>query len=243
MKPWLIASLLLSTLNSFAQESVTGLRNEFSQISKYTYGRQSGFEGLQSFSSKEVKGSQFYFPDWSEGALITDANETAAANYLFLYDKVRQFLFLKPKDSTIVLQADKDKIHGFYLEHDGKHQFEIASRYDPANKTDFYEVLAKKDSGYTLLKLVKTRFIKFDPNNSANITSVREGNMSDEFEDDVSYFISYRHGLPQAIKPKDNSIKKVLKNEKGKVNNYLSNHSDAERNEDFLIGLIATLNE
>lgn len=243
MKLLILAGTFLLFLNSYAQESTTGLRDEFSQISKYTYGRQSGFEGLQSFSSKQVKGSQFYFPEWTAGALITGTNEPAGKNYLFLYDKVRQLLFLKPKDSAAVMQADKSKILGFSLEHDGTHWFVVASDYNPSDKTNFYEVLVKDDSSYTLLKQVKTNFIKFDPSNSVNMERVRQGDVSDEFQDDITYFVSYKHGLPQAIKPKDNSIKKVLSNEKGKVDNYLNNNTDAERNERFLIGLIDALNQ
>src|SRR4051794_21564989 len=98
---FIIAPISLST---FAQETTVGLRNEFSQISKYTYGKQSGFEGLQSFSSKQVKGSQFYFPSWSGGSLIVDSNEVTASDFLFLYDKVRQELFMKLKDSSVVMQ-------------------------------------------------------------------------------------------------------------------------------------------
>ena len=124
----------------------------------------------------------------------------------------------------------------------GTHHFEVASEYNPNDKTNFFEVLAKKDSGYTLLKLVKTRFIKFDPSSSSNITKVREGNMYDEYQDEVSYFISYKHGAPQAIKPKDNNMKKVLATEKSKVDAYISANMDAERNESFLAGLISSLN-
>src|SRR3954452_3626550 len=100
MKYILLFIITPISLSTIAQESSVGLRNEFSQISKYTYGRQSGFEGLQSFSSKQVRGSQFYFPSWSGGSLTVDSNEVTASNYLFLYDKVRQELFMQPKDSA-----------------------------------------------------------------------------------------------------------------------------------------------
>jgi len=243
MKIIMLSCLILLALNSFSQESTAGLRSEFSQISKYTYGRQSGFEALQSFSSKDVKGSQFYFPAWSAGALITAANETMAGDYLFLFDKVRQVLFMKPKDSAVVLEADKDKIKGFRLNQNGTHMFEKASDYTPDDHTDFYEVLVKNDSGYTLLKQVKTKFVKFDAGNMANMAKIRDGETADEFQDEVSYYVSYKHGVPQAIKPKDNSIKKVLANEKGKVTTYLDSNADAERNESFLNGLIDSLNQ
>src|SRR4051812_42059425 len=107
MKLFLVSGFILLSISIYAQESTVGLRSEFSQISKYTYGRQSGFEGLQSFSSKQVRGSQFYFPAWSDGSLIVDSNQVTASNFQFLYDKVRQELFMKLRDSAVVLQADK----------------------------------------------------------------------------------------------------------------------------------------
>jgi len=241
MKLQLLLFLSLLSLSPFAQETTAGLRSEFAQISKYTYGRQSGFEGLQSFSSREVKGSQFYFPAWTDGSLITASGEIMANNFLFLYDKVRQVLFMKPKDSTIVLRADKDKISGFNLVQNGMHHFEVASGYNPGDKTNFYEVLVKNDSGYTLLKLVKTKFIKFDPSSSSNITKVREGEMYDEFQDDVTYYVSYKHSSPTPIKPTINSIKKVLATEKSKVADFINANSNTEKNEDFLMRLIAFL--
>ena len=243
MKYTLLFSITLTSLSAFAQESTVGLRNEFSQISKYTYGKQSGFEGLQSFSTKEVKGSQFYFPSWTAGSLITASNEVMANEYLFLYDKVRQVLFMRPKDSAAVLQADKDKIRGFNLLQNGIHNFEVASNYDPNNKTDFYEVLTKNDSAYTLLKLVKTKSVKFDPSNSANMTKVRDGEMYDEFQDDVTYFVSYKHGLPKNIKLNENSWRKVLATDKRRVEDFINANNDSEKNEDLLVRLITSLNQ
>jgi hypothetical protein len=240
MKSILLFNLSLISFSTFAQETTVGLRNEFSQISKYTSGRQSGFEGLQSFSSRQVKGSQFYFPSWSGGSLLVDSNEVTASNFLFLYDKVRQELFMKPKDSTVVMQADKSRILGFSLVSNGTHNFELASNYNPSNKADFYEVLVKSDHGYTLLKLIKTKFVKFDP---TDMVRVKSGDTYDEYQDDISYFISYKHGLPQPVKLKDNSIKKVLAADKSKVDNYLNENSNAERNEDYLTQLITSLNQ
>ena len=240
MKYILLFIITPITLSTLAQESTVGLRNEFSQISKYTYGRQSGFEGLQSFSSKQIRGSQFYFPSWSNGSLLVDSNEVTASDFQFLYDKVRQELFMKQKDSTVVLLADKGRIRGFSLVNNGSHNFEVASNYNPADKTNFYEVLVKSDNGYTLLKLVKTKFVKFDP---TDMMKVKAGDTYDEFQDDISYFISYKLKSPQLIKLNDNSIKKVLATEKGKVNSFITDYYNAERNEDFLIRLITSLNQ
>jgi hypothetical protein len=240
MKSILIFSISLIPLHILAQESSVGLRNEFSQISKYTYGRQSGFEGLQSFSSKQVRGSQFYFPSWSGGSLTVDSNEVTASNYLFLYDKVRQELFMQPKDSAVVLQADKGRIRGFSLVSNGTHNFEVASNYNPDDKTDFFEVLIKNDNSYTLLKLVKTKFVKFDP---TDMMRVKSGDTYDEFQDDISYFVSYKHELPKPVKLNDNSMKKALAADKSKVDSYINENYNSERNESFLVGLVNSLDK
>ncbi len=227
---------------SFAQVSTEGLRDEFSQVSKYGTGNKtsSGYEGLHSFSNANTKGSQFYFPGWLPGSLISPTGETTATDYLYLYDKVRQTLFIKPKASDAVLEVSKDKIGGFTVtNNDSTHHFVHASLYNPENKTDFYEVVLKDDAGYTLLKSVKTKYVKFDP---SDMVKVRNGDMADEFDDDVTYYVSYKDGAPQAIKLKDNSIKKALAQDKNKVNNYLSDNFSAERNESFLVGLIRSLN-
>ncbi len=234
--------LLISTplcAISFAQVTSEGLRDEFSQVSKYTSGNL-GNEGLHNFSNASTKGSQFYFSNWLPGSLITPTNETTATDYLFLYDKVRQILFIKPKSSEAVLEVSKDKIGGFTLiNNDSTHHFVPASKYNPDNKTDIYEVVVKDDAGYTLLKSVKTKYVKFDP---SDMVKVRNGDMSDEFDDEVTYYVSYKDGAPQAIKLKDNSIKKTLTQDKNKVNNYISDNFSAERNEGFLAGLIRSLN-
>ena len=163
-----------------------------------------------------------------------------AADYLFLYDKVRQILFIKPKTSETVLQVSNDKIGGFNLiNNDSTHHFVPASKYNANNQTDFYEVVVKDDAGYTLLKSVKTKYVKFDP---SDMVKVKNGDMSDEFDDEVTYYVSYKNGALQVLKLKDNSIKKTLTQDKGKVNDYIDNNFSTERNEGFLVGLVRSLN-
>lgn len=224
---------------SFAQVTTEGLRDEFSQVSKYTSSNMAN-EGFHNFSNANTKGSQFYFSNWLPGSLITPAGGTTATDYLFLYDKVRQTLFIKSKSSENVLEVSNDKIGGFNLiNNDSVHRFVPAAQYNPSNNTDFYEEMVKNSTGYSLLKSVKTKYIKFDP---SDMVKVRNGDMGDEFDDEVTYYVSYKNGAPQVIKLKDNSIKKVLAQDKDKVNNYINDNYSAERNESFLVGLMRSLN-
>src|SRR5581483_3033389 len=166
------------SLNGFSQASTIGMGREFSQLSGLGT-RQTGFEGIQTYSSHNAKGSQFFNDGWSMGSVTTANKETINSGYLFIYDKVRQELFLKPKDSDIVVLADKNQIYGFSIFTDKMHNFRQASLYDPNEKGNFLEVLTESEK-YTLLKLTKTTFEKANTN---DMEKVRSGNLDDEFVD------------------------------------------------------------
>src|ERR1035437_9174826 len=75
----------LSVIFTKAQESPVGMKDEFNTVSKYTSRSQTGFEGLQGYSSGQAIGSQFFWPNWSKGQVVTINNDTIKNNYLFLY--------------------------------------------------------------------------------------------------------------------------------------------------------------
>jgi hypothetical protein len=224
-----------------AQDTGTlGMQSEFNHVSKFA-SKQTGFEGVQTYSSKEVKGSQFFYPTWCKGSVTTNQKTNINNSmYVYLFDKVRQELFIKLKDSALVLQGDKSQIYSFTLTTDKNHLFETMSHFDPSQKNGFFEVLVKSDSGYTLLKQVKTTFLKADP---TNMERMKEGENYDEFKDQVKYYISYKDGLPQSINLNEKSIRKAFPSSKtATIQDYFNQHNDDSINEQFVVMLVESLN-
>lgn len=232
-----------------AQITSPGMRAEFKQITSYGR-RQSGFEGIQTYNSGNVKGSQFFYNDWTHGSVTTTNNEVISNNYLFLFDKVRQELFVYPTDTEQAsvsskdkkpentLVADKSQITSFTIITDHPHVFEQASIYDPAQKGNFFEVLAK-GSNYILLKSTKTTFEKHNMN---DMEKVKQGEFNDEFLDHITYYIDHNHKLVK-VTLNENNLRKALKEEKLTVDNFFNLHQNDELNEDLLINLINNLND
>jgi hypothetical protein len=221
-----------------AQIVADDMADEFKTISKYG-SRQSGFEGFQTYHSGHVEGNQFFNPNWSPGTVTTISNEQFGKNYLFLYDKVRQELFLKWKDSSIVLLADKNMITAFTLNTDRTHSFVTAGAYDPANKGNFFEVLVKSDKGYSLFKLTKTKFVKAD---ERDIEKQKLGDIYDSFVDEITYYL-VKDSVVKTVALRKNSVLKALSPPfKDKVSSFFSQHPENSVDELLLIGAIEFLN-
>ncbi len=229
----LFTGLLLISLATFSQVESAQIGAEFKEVAKST-----GLNGIQSYSSGEVKGSQFFYPSWAHGTVTTIHNEVIGKDYSFLYDKVRQQLFIKWKDSSAILLAEKDQTKGFTLNTDKVHSFMSASVYDPSDKVNFFEVLAGNNQGYSLLKLTKAKFVKAD---QTDIIKMKDGDNYDEFIDEITYYISNKSGIPQPITFKAKSIEKAFPALKQKVEDYY-NQNDNATSDSFLIGLVQSLN-
>jgi hypothetical protein len=231
-----ILPVCLITIQVFSQITSVGMGNEFKQITNFGR-RQTGFEGLQTYRSGNVKGSQFFNDNWSTGSVTTTNKEVFSANYLFIYDKVRQELFLKAKDSDMVLLADKNQIYSFSILTDRMHNFQRAILYDPNQKDNFFEVLVQSDK-YILLKLIKTTFEKANPN---DMEKVKQGNFDDEFVDHITYYL-YHNNKIQKINLNENSVRKALKDLQSKVDDFFNLHSNDEFTEQLLINLVIMIN-
>jgi hypothetical protein len=239
MKSLLFISASLA-LCSVARSQVVAdaMGDEFKEVSKFG-ARQSGFEGIQTYHSNNVEGSQFFSPNWASGTVTTINNEKIGKNYLFLYDKVRQELFMKWKDSSFILLADKNQVSAFTLNTDRTHTFVAAGSYDPSNKGNYFEVLVKSDKGYSLLKLIKTKFVKGD---ERDIEKQRLGEIYDSFQDQVTYYI-VANGTIQPVTLRKANILKVLAPVRGKASEYFDQHDNSALDESFLTGLVESINE
>ncbi len=222
---------------------VTSMNDDFKQIAGLK-SRQTGFEGLQTYNSGEVKGSQFFYPGWANGSVTTIKNEVINKNYQFLFDRVRHELFIifkldksNPKE---VLQAEKNQVKTFTIITDRDHVFVPGSAYHTLHPDEFYEVLEKKETAFTLLKLVKTRFVKFD---SRDMLRVKRGEMYDEFIDKTTYYLVYGSEDPKEIEFTRKSIISVIPSSKKElVTDYFNDNEQREQNDDFLIKLVQILN-
>lgn len=206
-------------------------------------GNNGGYQTIQTYTSETVKGSQFFSPGFMDGSVTTINNETFTGIYQFLFDKVRQELFViaksDKKPQPEVLLAEKQQVKSFTINTDREHTFVAARNYDPTNTSDFFEVLKRDDSGYTLLKLVKTTFVKFD---YRDMQKVKRGDINDEFVDKATYYISYKSGKPQEISLKKKNLAKAFQaDKKAFVDNYTDSHGD-DVDEAYLMILVLAVN-
>ena len=99
---------------------------------------------MQTYSSGEIKGSQFFYPGWANGSVTTIKNEVISNNYQFLFDRVRHELFIVYKTGKTppkeVLQAEKNQVKTFSIITDKEHVFVPGSTYGTQHPDEFYEV-------------------------------------------------------------------------------------------------------
>jgi hypothetical protein len=240
MKSLVILPLAFLAIRAGAQEVNTsiGMSDELKQTAKMT-NAQAGTESLQTYHTSVVNGTQFFANKWLKGSVLSVKNEKLSENYLFAFDKVRQQLFLKFKDSADVMVAKKDLIASFTLLSDRPHEFAPAEKYGLNKTGDFVEILVNDDKGYTLLKLVTTEFVKADPR---DIEKQQKGDIYDAFVDNTTYYVIYNHSAPQEVTLKEWNIKKNLKAGKDKVSQYFDQQSNSEVDEAFLVGLVQYIN-
>ena len=191
------------------------------------------------------KAPSFFYPVFQDGSVTTTNNERIANIYQFLFDKVRQELFIISKSDKRnppeVLLAEKAQVKSFAIVSDREHVFVPARNYDPANITDFYELLKKDDSAYTLLKYTKTTFVKMDYKDMAK---VKRGDFYDEFVDKVTYYVSFKSGKPHEISFKRKNIASAFQADKKPfIENYMNDHFNDDINEQYLINLVDTVNK
>jgi hypothetical protein len=224
---------------ALSQVETVQMGANFSDISKFS-SHGTGYEGFQTYSPKDVDGSPYFNANWSTGSVTTTSKETFAGNLVFLYDKLKQQLYIKTKDSATVIQADKAQISSFSLiTGGGTHTFVPAWSYTPANNADFFEILVKDDKGYTLLKQNKSKYVKADPR---DMEKQRLGEVYDAYQDQNTYFIHGADGSLVPVELKERSLEKALAPIKNKVSSYYEQHRDSELNENYLIGLVQSLN-
>jgi len=236
-KLFLLTLTIAISAVSYAQDkNDLSMAVDFKSISNL--GRMQSTDAFQSYKSGSATGTQFYNSTWTTGTVTTATNEIIS-NYMLLYDKVRQELFIRPKDTNLIIQADKSQVKSFVLTIDKPHVFVQAAVYDHTMDNNFFEVLVPNaGTGYTLLKLTKTTFEKAD---YSDVLKVRNGEVNDAFIDNVSYYI-FHNGTLTKTALKEKTVQKALAVEKAKVDAFLAMHQSDEFNEQLLVKLITAIN-
>ena len=245
----IIACLTSLSFNTTAQYNQTpGMGDEFKRIAGAGKTSLQHGEGFQSYSSQKTEGSQFFNPEWANGYIISTGNQLIKdSSFQFKFDQVRHELFITNKASIHpvstgeILMADKSQIRSFAIITDKEHFFVAGRNYSTENPDDFYELLVKNDSAYTLLKYVKTKFVKFD---NGDIEKVKKGEFYDEFVEKTLYYISFRSSSPQLVDFREKTIiHAVPLAKKVTIEEYFSNNSQQVENDGFLVNLFKALNK
>jgi hypothetical protein len=206
--------------------------------------QKSGGGGIDAFKTGgyggDVKGNPFFLTDWSKGEVVTVRKEVYGDDLQFVYDKVRQELFVRRKDEKPILLANKDEIQSFSLsDENGNHYNFINSRYFTDVRPEvFYQVLVYDSSKLSLFKYIKTSFVRGDPN---DMMKQKEGAVNDEFVDKNIYFLEMGKGELKTIQLKSKSINKVLVDLHINAEAYMSAHPE-QLDEKYLVELIKSLN-
>lgn len=180
-------------------------------------------------------GTQYLFPDWVHGTLITNDGQKFS-EYLYDLDKISQGLYRIQADSTVFL-IDKMQIKWLSL-NDGQTTYEFEKV--PSLKDDqLYRILAK-GSKYSLYSLISTKFI---PSNYTSNGIVTKGNLYDEFKDEVSYYLVTADGTAKQVSLKKKAFVSALEAEKPAIEKFFKDNSDATQNEAFYKQLVISLNQ
>jgi hypothetical protein len=243
---WLFILVLLVPASVFPQTQT--VRNSLT-----TQGLTSGHEfdvfqkagggGLSAFNtspSGDVRGTQFFLPDWSKGEVITIRKEVYGDDLQFVYDKVRQELFVRKKDAEPILLANKDEIKSFSLSDENRAQYNfVNSKYFSDERPEvFYQVLVYDSSKLSLFKYTKTSFVRGNPN---DMMKQKEGAIYDEFVDKIIYYLEMGKGELKTIQLKSKSIRKVLDELHINADAYLNSHPERP-DEKYLTEMIRSLN-
>ena len=236
----ILSSLLLSSAVLSAQVTNVAMGQEFAELAAHQGYASNGFSAYQKYTSGQINGSQFFLPGWSKGEVVTIHNEVYNEPLEFLYDKVRQEVFIRKRDSALVLLANKDEIQSFSLKDNQGTQYNFVNSklYTDETPEVFYQVLVYDSTKLSLLKYIKTTLVKADYH---DMMKVKEGEVNDAFIDKYIYYIVKADGVLQPIELKTKSLKKVFGEMNIPYQNYMKIHYEPV-NEEYLVNMVKELN-
>lgn len=141
-------------------------------------------------------------------------------------------------DTSTIVELSSEDIAGFNLKTDG--QVLVFERIKNSTDLNFYQAVYKNDKGYSLYKLLTTKFKKADYQTNGIIES---GNKYDEYIDEQLYFVLSPKQELIKISFKKKNIEKVLESESSKVDAFFSKHKNETVDENLVKDLLRYLNE
>jgi hypothetical protein len=237
----ILPALLISSASLSAQVTNVAMGQEFAELAAHQGYASNGFSAYQNYTSGQVNGSQFFLPVWTKGEVVTIHKETFNENLQFIYDKVRQEVFIRKNDSSLILLTNKDEIESFSLKDDGgkRYNFVNSKMFTDEKPEVFFQVLVYDSTKLTLLKYIKTALVKADYH---DMMKVKEGEVNDAFVDKFIYYIVKPDGILQPVELKNKSVKKVFSELNLPYQKYMNDHYQPV-NEDYLIDMVKQMNQ
>ena len=230
-----IATCFLLAYTTKAQ-NVVATQDDFKYLSLHNLNVNTST--ITAFSSNNVKGSQYLFDQWTPGSVTTLDNTTFSNNYTFNFDKLNQNLYANSANQgNLCVLLDKTQIRHFTL---GNQTYYNGKLLDPTGKDVFYQVLVLDTTKFSLYKLNITKFMKAD---YTDVSKVRSGNVSNEYVDNFTYYISATKGELKKVNLTEHNIRKVLKDQEKKLDAFFNMNPNNEVDESLLVLLVSFLNQ
>ena len=240
----ILPAFILCSTTVYSQSGTTAVAmgQEFAELAAHGGLNGKGFAAFQTYKSDNIKGSQFFLSDWSSGEVITIRNEIYYESLQFIYDKVRQELFVRKKDSALILLTNKDEVKSFSLKNDQNEQFNfINSKFYTEDRPEvFYQIMVYDSARLSLFKYIKTTLEKAD---MRDMLKVKEGDIDDAFVDKNTYYILKPKAALTPVQLKIKSLKKSFGELGINIEPYLKDHPQGIIDEDYLKELIKHFNQ
>jgi hypothetical protein len=236
----ILSALFMSSAAVSAQVTNVAMGQEFAELAAHQGYASNGFSAYQNYSSGQINGNQFFLPGWTKGEVVTVHKEVYNEDLQFLYDKVRQEIFIRKKDSSMILLANKDEIASFSLKDDqgNRYNFVNSKLFTDETPEVFYQVLVYDSTKLSLLKYIKTTLVKAD---YTDMMKAKEGDVFDAFVDKFIYYIVQPGGVLQPIELKTKSVKKVFGEMNIPYQDYMKIHYEPV-SEEYLVNMVKQLN-
>lgn len=233
----LLAAALLAKTSLFAQVTTSGIETSFQSYLQSNQGNINSGGLLPSFLIKEnTRGNRYLFERWVSGTVLgTDGVTYKPGNAVFNYDKIAQKLFMLV-DGKTVMELSSGSIAGFRLtSNDTSFSFE---RLKNSTDLNFYQPIYKTGKGYSLYKLLQTKYKQANYQTNGIIQS---GNKYDEYVDETQYFILSPKQELIKIDFKKKSLERALTNDGSKLETFFSTHKKDKVDEEFVKNLLQFL--